>query len=278
MSQPPPASGQTLPCPTFGSSLAPSAHPPNPCISHSHLVLVLQRPTVEEDAEGVVGLDGHFLLSDAHHFIIPRAQMLLGTDDQSIEHCKERRELELPITFPFPQREVYKPVSTVLSSPTQKGLLGSCAEKDQPIHHLPNYLSFLTILSPPSMGRESERKKLSTPTASLSNLLFAPNQTKKGQMEKNIYSHLACSQPSSAPSIDLCNPNSEGPSLFMAFFPPSLISTKPSPDPPDSHHDKSPTCHPPLEPSSEGAGCISIRNQCRKLNLQLGGRAQEKHP
>lgn len=80
---------------------------PTPVMPHSHLVLALQRPTVEEDAEGDVGLHGHFPLTNAHHLIIPRLQVFLGNDDQSVEYCMERSELELPITFPIPQSKAH---------------------------------------------------------------------------------------------------------------------------------------------------------------------------
>ena len=140
---------------------------PTPAISHSHLVLVLQRPSIEDNLETEVSPEGQLIFKDGHHFLMPSAHMFPGTGDQSVECCKGNRELESH-TFPIPQGEAYTPISPILSFSALTGLPGCCAEKDQPIHHLPNHLSFQTTLSRPSMGRESERERLWTPTTSLS--------------------------------------------------------------------------------------------------------------
>lgn len=223
-----------------------------PAISQSHLILVLQGPTVEENPEGVVGLDGHRLFCDAHNFIIVSAQlqMPLGTDDQSIERCEGKRELELPITFPFPQWKTYTPFGTVLLSSTIKGPLGSFAEKDQPIDYLPNYLSFLTTHSP--LSRPEKVKENSIPTK-LGPCPKPDQERSDGDghlLTRGLLPATACPFPS------LLGSTFRGIQSFRGFHASLSISNKAFPRPAYPHHDIGPTCHSPLEPSSGRAGHI----------------------
>lgn len=78
------------------------------------------------------------------------------------------------------------------------------------------------------------------------------------------------------PFHSLLDSHAEGPRFFVTFPPPCLILTKPSLNPPDPHHDKSPTCPSHCGPSSKITQGVAICARLREQNL--GGRVQEKWP
>ena len=67
---------------------------PTPAISHSHLVLVLQRPSVADNPETEVSPEAQLIFKDGYHSLKRSAMIFLGFRDQSIECCKGSRELE----------------------------------------------------------------------------------------------------------------------------------------------------------------------------------------
>ena len=231
---------------------------PTPAISHSHLVLVLQRPSVQDNPDTEISPEAQLIFKDGHHSLKCSAMILLGFRDQSIECCKGSRELE-PHHLPFPQGEAYTPISTILSFSALTELLGCCAEKDQPIHLFPNIFLFRPYLIHPAWaGRVKEKG-----CQHQQHLYQACPCPKAGRERSDGEEHPLTPGLLSAiicPFHSLLGSTCRGTQTL-----PDLLSSLPDSnkaflDPPDPHHDTSPTYiwTQQIYPDVSCAGYISI--------------------
>ena len=71
------------PAPTLAQALLLQPIRPTPAISHSHLVLVLQRLSVQDNPETKVGPEGQFIFKDGHYLLRHSQMIFLGFNHQS---------------------------------------------------------------------------------------------------------------------------------------------------------------------------------------------------